>query len=261
MAATSRSVVDSTKRAKYSEAEWQMRLDLAAAYRLIRHFGWDDLIYNHVTARIPDQDDRYLINPYGHNYHEITASNLVRIDIKGNLCEETSSEINPAGYVIHSAVHEAREDVVCVLHVHSHYATLVSTLETGFMALTQAGFQFYNRVAYHDYEGFALDLEERRRLVSDLGERNVMVLRNHGVLTTGRSVAEAFRRLYYFEQACRTQVDAMAAGKVSQPPGQVMEHTARQWEGGAAGIGGGTTTREWPALLRLLDEKDPSWRT
>jgi ribulose-5-phosphate 4-epimerase/fuculose-1-phosphate aldolase len=245
----------------YSAPEWEQRLDLAACYRLIRHYGYDDLIYNHVTARVPDQDDRYLINPYGHRYDEITASSLIRIDLAGRIHEDTSHEINPAGYVIHSAVHAARHDVACVLHVHSHYATLVSTLEEGFIPLTQAGFQFYDRVAYHDYEGFALDTEERWRLVVDLGQRNVLVLRNHGVLTCGRSVAEAFRRLYYFEQACRTQIDAMAAGTLRQPPPAVMEHTAQQWESGAAGIGGGTATREWPALLRMLDGIDPGWRS
>lgn len=248
------------RQANWSEAERAMRLDLAAAYRLVRHFGLDDLIYNHITARLPDQTDRYLINPYGPMYHEMTASNLVKIDLAGAIHDDTPHEINPAGYVIHSAVHGARHDAVCVLHTHSHYATLVSTLADGFVPLTQTGFQFHGRVAYHDYEGFALDAEERRRLTADLGERNVLVLRNHGVLTIGRSVAEAFRRLYYFELACRVQIDAMAAGRVRRPPAEVMERTAQQWDSGAAGIGGGGTTREWPALLRLLDSLDPSWR-
>ena len=252
--------MDGALRRNISDAEWTTRLDVAAAYRLVRHFGLDDLIYNHITARVPDQDNRYLINPYGPMYDEMTASGLVKIDIDGNICAPTELEINPAGYVIHSAVHAARHDVVCVLHTHSHYATLVSTLEEGFVPLTQTAFQFHGRVAYHDYEGFALDAEERKRLVADLGALNVMVLRNHGLLTMGRSVAEAFRRAYYFEQACRTQIDSMAVGKVRQPPKKVMEHTAQQWASGAAGIGGGGSTREWPALLRMLDRVDPSWR-
>jgi ribulose-5-phosphate 4-epimerase/fuculose-1-phosphate aldolase len=253
--------IGETLRRNSSEAEWRTRTDLAAAYRLVRHFGFDDLIYNHITARLPDQENRYLINPYGPLYDEMTASGLLKIDIDGNICQATDAEINPAGYVIHSAVHAARHDIVCVLHTHSHYATLVSALDEGFIPLTQGAFQFYDRVAYHDYEGFALDAEERRRLISDLGQRNVMVLRNHGLLVLGRSVAEAFRRAYYFEQACRLQVDAMAAGRVRQPAKPVMEHTARQWDAGAAGVGGGESTREWPALLRLLDRLDPTWRT
>ncbi len=253
--------MDGSLRRNVSEAEWKMRLDLAAAYRLVRHFGLDDLIYNHITARLPDQDDRYLINPYGPMYDEMTASNLVKIDIAGTICEATDSEINPAGYVIHSAAHAARHDVVCVLHTHSHYATLVSTLDEGFVALTQTAFQFHGRVAYHDYEGFALDAKERKRLVADLGDRNVMVLRNHGLLAMGRSVAEAFRRAYYLEQACRTQIEARAAGKTRQPGRKVMNRTAEQWASGAAGIGGGETTREWPALLRMLDRTDAGWRS
>lgn len=252
--------MERTPQRNFPEAEWRMRVDLAAGYRLVRHFGLDDLIYNHITARVPGEDDRYLINPYGPLYDEMTASNLIKIDIDGAIHCETDGEINPAGYMIHSAVHAARHDTVCVLHTHSHYATLVSTLDEGFVVLTQTAFQFYGRVAYHDYEGFALDADERRRLVMDLGERNVMVLRNHGVLTLGRSVAEAFRRAYYFEAACRMQIEARAAGKTRQPPAEVMERTAQQWAGGAAGIGGGGSTREWPALLRMLDRLDPTWR-
>lgn len=251
---------ETAARARYSDAEWSMRLDVAACYRLIRHFGWDDLVFNHVTAKVPDKEHRYLINPYGHMYDEITASNLLRIDLDGRIDEPTSYEINPAGYVIHSAIHAAREDAVCVLHTHSRYATEVSSLEDGFVPMTQAGFQFYGRVAYHDYEGFALDMEERKRLVADLGDRNVLVLRNHGVVTMGKSVAQAWRRHYYFEQACRNQIEAMAAGRVRQPGPEVMEHTARQFENGDAKIGT-VETREWPGLLRMLDRLDPSWRT
>ncbi len=243
-----------------SAAEWQMRVELAGCYRLVHHFGLTDLIYNHITARLPDVDHQYLINPYGLMYDEITASNLVKIDLDGNILEETEYEINPAGFVIHSAVHGARPDVVCVIHTHSRAGVAISALKEGLIPVNQGGFQFHNRIAYHDYEGFALDEAERKRLVADLGERRAMILRNHGLLTAGRSVAEAFRLIYYLEQACQLRLDALQCGReITLPPELVREHTARQWEGGAAGIGT-TTLREWPALLRMLDRRDPSYR-
>lgn len=245
---------------RYSEAEWQTRLDVAAAYRLVHHYGMAELIYNHITARIPGSDHEYLINPYGHMYDEITASSLVKIDLDGNILEDTPYEINPAGYVIHSAVHAARPDIQCVIHTHSHAGTVVSALPEGLVPIAQGGFMFYNRVAYHDYEGFALEEEEKRHLIADLGDKNVLILRNHGLLTLGGSVAEAFRRMVYLDQACKLQVSMLAAGRQpSLPPVEVMEHTAQQWNAGAAGIGT-KESREWPALLRMLDRKDPSWR-
>jgi len=250
-------------RRNWSEAEWAMRVDVAACYRLVDHFGMTDLVYNHITARVPGSDHHYLINPYGLMYDEITASNLVKIDLDGNIVEDTQHEINQAGFVIHSAVHGARPDVVSVIHTHSRAGSAVSALKEGFVPVTQGAFQFYNRIAYHDYEGFALDLEERKRLIADLGPRNTMILRNHGLLTCGRSVAEAFRRIYYLEQACQFQLDAMHTGRpIVLPPAEVCEHTAQQWEGGAAGIGTGASVyREWPALLRMLDRKDSSYKT
>ncbi|MGE0152497.1 MAG: class II aldolase/adducin family protein [Reyranellaceae bacterium] len=247
--------------ARFSEAEWKTRLDLAACYRLVHRFGMTDLIYNHITAKIPGTDHQYLINPYGHYYSEITASSLIRIDLDGNILDDTPYEINPAGYVIHSAIHGGRPDIQCVIHTHSRAGTVVSALEEGLIPIAQGGFQFYNRVAYHNYEGFAVDENERKSLVADLGRRSVMILRNHGVLTCGRSVSEAFRLMYYLEQACRLQIEMMATGgRLRLPPAEVMEHTAQQWEGGAANIGT-VESREWPALLRLLDKDDPSWRT
>jgi len=247
--------------ARFSEAEWKTRLDLAACYRLVHRFGMTDLIYNHITARIPGTDHQYLINPYGHYYSEITASSLIRIDLDGNILDkDTPYEINPAGYVIHSAVHGGRPDLQCVIHTHSRAGVVVSALEEGLIPIAQGGFQFYNRIAYHNYEGFAVDENERKSLVKDLGKRNTMILRNHGLLTCGRSVSEAFRLMYYLEQACRLQVEMMATGgRLTLPPPEVMEHTAQQWEGGAANIGT-IESREWPALLRLLDKDDPSWR-
>jgi ribulose-5-phosphate 4-epimerase/fuculose-1-phosphate aldolase len=248
------------RRLKCSPAEWQVRVDLAACYRLIHRFGLTDLVYNHATAKVPGENHHYLINPYGHAYDEITASNLVKIDAEGRIVDDSPHEINPAGFVIHSAVHEARTDAICVIHTHSRAVVAVSCLKDGFIPMTQAGFQFHNRIAYHDYQGFAVDDAEKRDLVRDLGPHKVMMLRNHGVLTLGRSVAEAFRRLYYIEQACQVQMDTLQMGRpIIQPPEEVMEHTARQWEGGAAGIGT-DTLREWPALLRMLDRIDPTYK-
>lgn len=247
-------------RKRYSPAEWQTRLELAAAYRLIRHFGLSDLVYNHLTARIPGTDEEILINPYGLMYDEITASNLLKIDVDGNKLDESPYDINPAGYVIHSAVHKARHDVQCVMHTHSHAATAVSALDMGYVPVSQTGFMFYNRVAYHDYEGVAVNLDERKRLVASLGDKNVLLLRNHGSLTCGATIQMAFRRMYYFELGCRNQLDALTSGaKLRLPKPEVMEHTARQFDGGAAGIGT-AETREWPALLRMLDRDEPGWR-
>lgn len=248
--------------ARWSEAEWQVRIDLAACYRLVQHFGMTDLVYNHITARVPGTAHNYLINPYGLMYDEVCASNLVKIDLDGKILEPTEYDINPAGFTIHSAVHGARPDLVCVIHTHSPAGTAVSCLAEGFMPMTQGGFQFHERIAYHDYEGFALDDAERARLVTDLGERKAMILRNHGLLTAGTSVAEAFRLLYYLEQACRVQLNVLQTGRAIQtPPAPVREHTAQQWEKGAAGIGTGAIFREWPALLRMLDRIDPTYRT
>ena len=241
-------------------AEWATRVDLAACYRLVELFRMSDLVFNHITAKVPGEEHRYLINHYGLGYEEVTASNLVKIDLEGRIVEGGPGEINPAGFVIHSAIHAAREDAACVLHTHSSAATAVSCLPEGFVPMTQGGFQFHERVAYHDYEGFALDEAEKRRLIADLGTRNVMLLRNHGVITIGRSVAEAFRRLYFLEQACGIQLEVLKTGRAPRlPAAGVAEHTARNWESGDAGIGT-AEPREWRALLRRLDRLDPGYR-
>jgi len=254
------SVPDPVPRRRPSPAEWQARIALAACYRLLDHFGFTDLVYNHVTLKVPGQADAYLINPYGLAYDEVTASNLVKIDIDGRILEATPYEINPAGFVIHSAVHAARDDVACVLHTHSDAGVAVSCLEEGFVPMTQGGLQFHGRIAYHDYEGMAVDKEERARLAANLGDRPAMILRNHGLLVVGASVAEAFRRIYYLEQACRIQMAVQRSGRPPRLPAPaVAERTARQWETGAAGIGS-ESPREWAALLRMLDRKDPSYR-
>jgi ribulose-5-phosphate 4-epimerase/fuculose-1-phosphate aldolase len=246
---------------KCSAEEWVTRVDLAACYRLVELFGFSDLVFNHITAKVPGEEHRYLINPYGLGYEEMTASNLVKIDLQGRLVEPSPYEINPAGFVIHSAIHAAREDALCVLHTHSPAATAVACLPEGFVAMTQGGFQFHQRVAYHEYEGFALDDAEKKRLVADLGNLNVMLLRNHGAITIGRSIAEAFRRMYFLEQACKIQLEVLQSGRVPRLPAEgVAEHTARNWESGDAGIGT-AEPREWQALLRRLDRLDSSYRT
>lgn len=244
-----------------SEEEWAMRIDLAACYRLIHQHGWCDQIYNHITARVPNEPEHFLINPFGLAYDEVTASNLVKIDLEGNVMDGSAYGINAAGYTIHSAVHAARHDAVCVLHTHSDAGVAVSCLEEGFVPMTQGGFQFYNRMAYHDYEGIALDLSERDRLVADLGDKWAMILYNHGLLTLGETVSHAFSRLYYLEQACRVQLAVRHSGQpVKLPPHAVCEHTAQQWE---TGIGGMRVKNvpEWPAYLRMLDRIDPSYRS
>lgn len=248
-----------------SEAEWAVRLDLAACYRLVDHFDMTMLVYNHITAKVPGPDKHFLINDYGLTYDEITASNLVKVDLDGNFVDGPADgrEINPAGYVIHSCIHRARDDVTCVLHTHSRAGVAVSCLTEGLVPMEQTGLYFEDRVAYHDYEGLAVDTDEQTRLVADLGAHRAMILRNHGLLACGRSVPEAFRILYYLELACQTQLDVMQTGReISMPSKAVRDHTAEQFNAGVAGINEGSgVTREWPAMLRLLDRKDPSWRS
>lgn len=251
--------VPTTGGTRYSAEEWAVRVDLAACYRLVAHFGMADMVYTHITAAVPGPEEHFLINPYGLMFEEVTASSLIRVDLDGNKREDTVFDINPAGFVIHSAVHAARHDVQCVIHTHSRAGCAVSALAEGLVPMDQQSMQFHDRVAYHDAEGFALDADERARLVADLGDGHAMILRNHGLLVAGKSVAHAFRLIYYLERACRLQLDVMATGtEVRLPPEAVREHTAKQWEAGAAGIGV-EETREWPALLRMLDRRDPGY--
>lgn len=247
-----------------SEQEWRLRVELAACYRLVEHFGMADLVYNHITVRLPDRVDGkevFLINGFGRHYTEITASNLRRVDIDGRALDDDPYPVNKAGYVIHSAIHAARHDVACVIHTHSRAGCAVAALKDGLIPLDQQSMQFHRRVSYHELEGIAADLGERERLVADLGDTNVMILRNHGLLTCGRSVAEAFRRIYYLERACRLQLDVMSTGAaIAMAPEHVAEHTARQWDTGSAGQGT-VDAIEWPALVRLMEKKDPSFAT
>jgi ribulose-5-phosphate 4-epimerase/fuculose-1-phosphate aldolase len=246
-------------RATVSETEWQTRVDLAACYRLMPLFGMSDLIYNHITARIPGSDDHLLINPYGYMYEEITASSLVTIDLAGNIVFNPHRDcgINEAGYVVHSAVHVAREDVQCVIHTHSRAGMALSALKCGLLPLTQTSMRFAN-VAYHDYESVAVDVAERERLARDLGTGDVMILRNHGLLAVGPSIAQAFNTIYWLEMACRAQIDAMACNtELNLPSPAIVEKTAHLYKPETRRPFG---VMEWPAMLRYLDRRDASYR-
>jgi ribulose-5-phosphate 4-epimerase/fuculose-1-phosphate aldolase len=237
--------------------ERQTRVQLAACYRIVAQFGMTDLVYTHISARVPGEPGHFLINPYGMMFHEITASSLVKIDYHGELVEDSPYPVNKAGFVIHSAIHKARPDVACVLHTHTRAGIAVSCLEEGLLPLNQHALLFHGRLAYHGYEGIALDLDEEERLVADLGDKRAMILRNHGLLTAGRTIPEAFEVMYYLEMACKVQLDVLATGRpIRLPPPEVAAKTAKQfvWESEARGM------RSWPALLRMLDAKDPSYR-
>ena len=243
-------------RNRVSEDEWQTRVNLAAAYRLAAHHGWTHMIYNHISARVPGLDEHFLINPLGFFYREITASCLVKVDLDGNIVDETPYSIIEAGFVIHSAVHRARPDVRCVMHTHTTAGIAVGAQKHGLLPHSMGACLFYNRLGYHAYEGPSLDLAERERLAQNLGPHNALVLRNHGLLTCGQTAAQAFSLMYNLEQSCRIQVDVKAlGGKMIVPPVEVCEKTAGQF-----GDGPSAGQREWPALIRMLDRIDPSYR-
>ena len=246
-------------RGKVSAEEWQARVDLAACYRLVALFGMNDLVYNHITARVPGEEDRFLINPYGYAYEEITASSLVKIDFDGKVVLDsgTGYGVNRAGFVIHSAVHRARKDVACVIHTHSPAGMAVSALKCGLLPLTQNA-MFFGSIGTHDYEGPAIDLDEQARLVRDLGENAALILRNHGLLTAGRTVCEAFVVLHWLEKACQAQLMAMACNTALNLPGEeVVRLTAERYRPGQRRS---ITEVEWPALLRMLERRDPSYK-
>ena len=244
-------------RDKVSKEEWQIRTDLAATYRLVAHHGWADMIFTHITARVPGSEHHFLINPYGLLFDEITASSLVKIDVEGNKVMESPHPVNPAGFTIHSAIHTAREDAHAVIHVHTADGVAVSCQEHGLLPMSQHAMLVHHDVAYHDYEGVALDHDERPRLVKDMGTKNAMILRNHGTLTVGKTCADAFLRLYNLERACTIQVRALSGGGTINPTNQgVPEKVAGQ----ISDMGNFADKMVWPALLRLLDRKDPSYR-
>ncbi len=245
-------------RSTVNAAEWRQRVDLAAAYRLVALFGWDDLIFTHISARVPGPEHHFLINPYGLTFDEITASSLVKVDLHGNKVHATPHDINPAGFTIHSAVHAARADAACVLHVHSINGVAVSAQEQGLLPLSQHSMIVLSSLAYHDYEGIALNEDEKPRLVRDLGDKHCLMLRNHGLLTVGRSIAEAFVAMYFLETACAIQVRALGGGQRVRRIGDAILAGAQSgWDQVTRGAGGELA---WPALLRKLDRIDPGYR-
>jgi ribulose-5-phosphate 4-epimerase/fuculose-1-phosphate aldolase len=239
-----------------SEAEWQMRIDLAACYRLVALYEMDDMFSTHISARVPGAEEHFLLNPYGVLFEQVTASNLVKIDLDGNILQDTPHSINSAGFVIHSAVHAARPDAKCVLHTHTVAGMAIASLKEGLLPLTQKSMRYYNRIGYHDYEGVADDLDENARLVRDLGPHNALILRNHGLLTCGATVARAFFLMKNLEKSCQTQLAAMASGgKLIKLSSNLAEYAAGQVERRLDGEAKG-----WQSLLKKLDKIDPSYR-
>jgi ribulose-5-phosphate 4-epimerase/fuculose-1-phosphate aldolase len=246
---------------RVSAEEWQTRVDLAAAYRLVAHFHWDDLVFTHITAKIPGTE-HFLINPYGLMFDEISASSLVKIDIQGTVLQDTPFPINPAGFVIHSAVHSARHDAQCVMHTHTLNGVAVSAQKRGVLPISQQSIFVLASLGYHDYEGVALRDDEKPRLVASLGDKTFLMLRNHGLLTVGSSIASAFQAMYLFEATCAIQIRAqaggtLAAGELSEVSGAIIATASEQ---ARAVTRGGGASLIWPGLLRRLDRLDPSYR-
>ncbi len=267
-------------RERVSETEWKLRLDLAACYRLVSKYGMTDLIYNHITVRVPGPEHHILISAYGMLYEEVTASSLIKVDLAGNIIEKPDHgySVNAAGYIIHSAVHEAREDAQCVIHTHTPAGISVGAMEEGLLPLSQTAMRFHSHVAYHEYEGPAFNRGEKGRLVEHLGPHNAMILRNHGLLACGPSIPQAFNTIYWLEQACRIQVQLLSCQRLlhhAKP--EVVALTAEALSGmeitldneaatnpnlsqDAQKAGSGYGLLEWPALLRSLDRIDSSFR-
>ena len=245
-------------RDQVSDEEWQVRTDLAACYRAIALYGWDDLVFTHVSARVPGAEDHFLINAYGLMFEEITASSLVKVDLNGDKVIESPFDINPAGFVIHSAVHEARHDAGCVLHTHTKAGIAVSAQADGLLPISQVSLFPFATLGYHSYEGVALNDDEKPRLVADLGNNNALILRNHGLLTTGATIADAFLMMYVLETACQIQVMAQSSGgELIQVPTPTVQGIKAQAEQVTNGLGGALI---WPGLLRKLDRRDTSFR-
>jgi ribulose-5-phosphate 4-epimerase/fuculose-1-phosphate aldolase len=240
---------------KVSEEEWQVRTELAALYRLVALYGWDDMIYTHISARLPGPEHQFLINPYGMFFGEITASSLVKIDLEGQILQETPYFINPAGFTIHSAIHAARDDAHYVMHLHSDQGVAVSAQKDGLLPLSQHALIVLPRLAYHDYEGIALNLDERERLVADLGDKTLMLLRNHGTLSVGKTAADCWTGMFYLERSCKQQVMALSAGRenVLIAPQAAQDEVKAQV---SRGIGGALA---WPGALRKLDRELPGF--
>jgi ribulose-5-phosphate 4-epimerase/fuculose-1-phosphate aldolase len=244
-------------KAHVAPEEWAVRCDLAAAYRAVAMYGWDDLVFTHISARVPGGAHRFLINPYGMMFEEITASSLVKVDLEGRKVIDSPFDINPAGFTIHGAVHEAREDAQCVIHLHTIEGVAVSCQKAGLLPLSQQSLFPLADLAYHDYEGVALNPAEKARLVRDLGGKNSMILRNHGLLTCGETIAEAFLNMYILQKACEVQVLAQASGGELIPVPQAIVDGIRQAAKTVTRQSGGMIA--WPGILRKLDRLDPSW--
>ena len=241
-----------------SPEEWQVRVDLAAAYRLVAEYGWDDLVFTHISARVPGPEHHFLINPYGMMFEEITASSLVKVDLEGKIVMKSDYHINPAGFTIHSAVHAAREDALCVMHLHTDYGIAVSAQEQGLLPISQQSLFVLASLGYHDYEGLALNDEEKPRLVADLGTKQFLILRNHGLLTVGRTVADAFLSMFLLERACRIQILAQAGGgKLIPISKEVLRRVAAQE---SVVVTGGPGRLVWPGLLRKLDRMNANYQ-
>ncbi len=247
-------------RDKVSSEEWAVRVDLAACYRLVARYGWEDLVFTHITARVPGVPDQFLINPYGMFFDEITASGLVKIDLRGNKTEDSPFPVNPAGFVIHSAIHAARHDARCVLHTHTLNGVAVSAQRAGLLPISQHSISALASLGYHDFEGPALRDDEKPRLVADLGDKTSLILRNHGLLTVGETVADAFVAMYYLETSCAIQVRAQAGGAELIPVSKEIIDAAYPQIVAASGRRGSRGGLVWPGLLRRLDRIDPSYR-
>ncbi|HXD30857.1 MAG TPA: class II aldolase/adducin family protein [Pyrinomonadaceae bacterium] len=254
----STATMQTSVRDQVSPEEWKARVDLAAAYRLVAHYGWDDLIFTHISARVPGGDHHFLLNPYGMMFDEVTASSLVKVDLNGTIVMPSPYSINPAGFTIHSAVHAAREDALCVMHLHTEHGIAVSAQKKGLLPISQQSMFVLASLAYHDYEGLALDDDEKPRLVNDLGDKTYLILRNHGLLTVGPSASEAFLAMFILQRACRIQILAQSGGNellsIADP---IMDRVAMQLRVVTMGQGADLA---WPGLLRKLDKADPSFR-
>ncbi|MFC4698959.1 class II aldolase/adducin family protein [Glaciecola siphonariae] len=242
-----------------SEQEWQMRVDLAACYRIVAHYGWDDLIFTHISARVPGPEHHFLINPYGMMFEEVTASSLVKVDLHGNKVMESEYDINPAGFTIHSAVHEARDDAQCVMHLHTTAGIAVSVQEQGLLPYSQQSLFALSSLSYHDYEGVALNPDEKTRLVADLGATRFMILRNHGLLTCADSVADAFLAMFILQRSCEIQIQAQSTGvDLKLIPAPILAGIQAQAEQVTRSAGG---MLAWPGILRKLDRECPDYKS
>jgi ribulose-5-phosphate 4-epimerase/fuculose-1-phosphate aldolase len=248
---------DASLRDAVSTEEWQLRVDLAACYRLVAMYGWTDLIFTHISARVPGSEHHFLINPYGLMFDEITATSLVKVDRNCNKVIDSPFPVNPAGFVIHSAVHEAREDIQCVMHVHTRAGVAVSAQKCGVLPISQQSTFVLASLAYHDYEGVAFRDDEKPRLQADLGDRNFLMLRNHGLLTVGRTIADAFLSMYIFESACQIQVSAQAGGELTPVHPQILNGVQQAIKVQTDGLGAAFV---WPSLLRKLDRMDTGYK-